>query len=256
MTQQKTILITGASAGIGKATAELLAREGHRLILTARRAEKLREVAASLNCETHILNFDIRDSAATTEAIRSLPKAWSEIDVLVNNAGLALGLNAIEDSNPADWQVMIETNVLGLLTMTREVLPGMKARGRGHIVNLSSIAGTYHYAGANVYGATKAFITYLSLAMRADLLGQPIRVTNIEPGMVETEFSMVRFKGDEAKASAVYEGVKPLTPEDIAETIRWAIAQPPHVNINRIELMTVMQAPSGFAVHRTVEKTA
>ena len=251
MIQPKTILITGASAGIGKSTAELLAKEKtNRLVLTGRREAKLKEVAASLNCETHILPFDIRNTAATTQAIHSLPRDWSAIDVLVNNAGLALGLDPIETSNPDDWRAMIETNVLGLLSMTREVLPGMKARKRGHIVNLSSIAGTYHYQGANVYGATKAFITYLSLAMRADLLGHPIRVTNIEPGMVETEFSMVRFKGDEAKASAVYEGVKPLTPEDIAETIRWAIAQPPHVNINRIELMTVMQAPSGFAVHR------
>lgn len=247
----RTILITGASAGIGKATAELLAKEpGTRLILTARRKELLESVAKSLPCETHCLTFDMRDDAAMKAAIASLPKEWQTIDALVNNAGLALGLDPIETSNPDDWRVMIETNILGLLNMTREILPGMKARGRGHIVNLSSIAGTYHYAGANVYGATKAFITYLSLAMRADLLGTPIRVTNIEPGMVETDFSMVRFKGDETKASAVYEGVQALTPEDIAETIRWSLAQPPHVNINRIELMTVMQAPSGFSVHR------
>lgn len=248
----KTILITGASAGIGKATAEMLAKEkGMRLILTARRRDKLEELAATLPCETHLLIFDIRDHQASVAAIQNLPKEWQAIDVLVNNAGLALGLTPIEDSNPADWQTMIETNVLGLLTMTREILPGMKARGRGHIVNLSSIAGTYHYAGANVYGATKAFITYLSLAMRADLLGQPVRVTSIEPGMVETDFSMVRFKGDEAKAKAVYEGAKPLQAHDIAETIRWAITQPAHVNINRIELMATCQAPSGFAVHRT-----
>lgn len=246
----KTILITGASAGIGKATAELLAQEGHRLILTARRKEKLEEMAAGLGCPTHLLCFDLRDRAATLAAMQGLPDDWKTIDVLVNNAGLALGLEPLETANMDDWQVMVETNILGLLAMTREVLPGMKARGRGHIVNLSSIAGTYHYAGANVYGASKAFITYLSLAMRADLLGSPVRVTNIEPGMVETDFSMVRFKGDAQRAGAVYEGVQPLTPEDIAETIRWSIAQPPHVNINRIELMTVMQAPSGFAVHR------
>ena len=247
----KTILITGASAGIGKATAELLAQEkGVRLILTARRADKLKELAATLPCETHLLTFDIRDRAATLAAIRSLPEAWKAVDVLVNNAGLALGLEAFDVANPDDWQVMIDTNISGLLTITREILPGMKARGCGHIVNLSSIAGTYHYPGAHVYGASKAFITYLSLAMRSDLLGTPIRVTNIEPGMVDTEFSMVRFKGDEARADAVYANSEPLHAEDIAETIRWSIAQPAHVNINRIELMATCQAPGGPKIHR------
>jgi 3-hydroxy acid dehydrogenase/malonic semialdehyde reductase len=252
MTQSKTILITGASAGIGKATAELLAKEkGTRLILTARRAEKLKELAAALPCETHLLTFDIRDKTATLAAIRGLPDAWKAIDVLVNNAGLALGLESFDAANPDDWQVMIETNILGLLTLTREILPAMKARGRGHIVNLSSIAGTYHYPGAHVYGASKAFITYLSLAMRSDLLGTPIRVTNIEPGMVDTEeFSLTRFKGEQQRAAAVYEGAEPLHAEDIAETIRWAIAQPAHVNINRIELMATCQAPGGPKVHR------
>ncbi len=247
----KTILITGASSGIGKATAQRLAEGGGvRLILAARRRDKLEELAASLPCETHVLTFDIRDQAATLAAMRQLPEAWQAIDVLVNNAGLALGLSALDEANPEDWQVMIETNITGLLTMTREVLPGMKARGRGHIVNLSSIAGTYHYSGAHVYGATKAFVTYLSLAMRAELLGSPIRVTNIEPGMVDTDFSLVRFKGDAARAGTVYAGLEPLHADDIAETIRWAIAQPPHVNINRIEVMPVMQAPAGLAVHR------
>jgi 3-hydroxy acid dehydrogenase/malonic semialdehyde reductase len=252
MTQPKTILITGASAGIGKATAELLAKEkGTRLILTARRAEKLKELAAALPCETHLLTFDIRDRAATIEALKTLPTAWQAVDVLVNNAGLALGLESFDAANPDDWQVMIETNILGLLTLTREILPAMKARGRGHIVNLSSIAGTYHYPGAHVYGASKAFITYLSLAMRSDLLGTPIRVTNIEPGMVDTEeFSLTRFKGEQQRAAAVYEGAEPLHAEDIAETIRWAIAQPAHVNINRIELMATCQAPGGPKVHR------
>ncbi len=247
----KTILITGASAGIGKATAELLAKEkGTRLILTARRAEKLQELAKTLDCETHLLTFDIREREATLAAIRTLPKEWQAIDVLVNNAGLALGLESFEQANPEDWQVMIDTNISGLLTITREILPGMKARGRGHIVNLSSIAGTYHYPGAHVYGASKAFITYLSLAMRADLLGTPIRVTSIEPGMVDTEFSMVRFKGDEQRADAVYANSEPLHAADIAETIRWAIAQPAHVNINRIEVMATCQAPGGPKVHR------
>jgi 3-hydroxy acid dehydrogenase/malonic semialdehyde reductase len=247
----RTILITGASAGIGKAAAELLAQEpGTRLILTGRRADKLKEVAATLKCETHLLTFDVRDRNATLTAIRNLPPAWQAVDVLVNNAGLALGLEPFDIANPDDWQVMIDTNISGLLTMTREILPGMKVRGRGHIINLSSIAGTYHYPGAHVYGASKAFITYLSLAMRSDLLGSPIRVTSIEPGMVDTEFSMVRFKGDEARADAVYANSEPLHAEDIAETIRWAIAQPAHVNINRIELMAVCQAPGGPKVHR------
>lgn len=247
----RTILITGASAGIGKATAELLAKEPDtRLILTARRVEKLEALAATLPCPTHLLTFDIRDKAATLAAIRGLPDDWQTIDVLVNNAGLALGLEPFDMANPEDWQVMVETNIMGLLTLTREILPAMKARGRGHIVNLSSIAGTYHYPGAHVYGASKAFVTYLSLAMRSDLLGSPIRVTSIEPGMVDTEFSIVRFKGDPERAGAVYEGAEPLHAEDIAETIRWAIAQPPHVNINRIELMATCQAPGGPKVHR------
>ncbi len=246
-----TILITGGSAGIGKATAELLAREsGTRLILTGRRMEKLQEVAAALKCETHLLAFDVGDREAAVAAIRALPKEWAAIDVLVNNAGLALGLSSIDQGDFADWQTMIDTNLLGLLTMTREILPGMKARGRGHIVNLSSIAGSYAYPGGNVYGATKAFVTHLSLMMRSDLIGTPIRVTSIEPGMVETDFSLVRFKGDAAKAGAVYAGAEPLTPQDIAETIRWSIAQPPHVNINRIEVMPVCQAPAALAVHR------
>lgn len=250
-TSSKTILITGASAGIGKATAELLAKQSDvRLILTGRRADKLAEVAATLACEAHILAFDIRDREATLAAMRGLPDAWREIDVLVNNAGLALGLSSFEEADYADWQVMIETNLMGVLSMTREILPAMRARGRGHIINLSSIAGTYHYPGAHVYGASKAFITYLSLALRADLLGSPVRVTNIEPGMVDTEFSIVRFKGDAERAGSVYAGVEPLHAEDIAETIRWAIAQPAHVNINRIEIMPVMQAACGPKVHR------
>lgn len=246
----KTILITGATSGIGKAAAELLAKEGHRLILTGRRVERLKEVAESLSVETLPIPMDVRHRESTLEALRNLPKPWQEIDVLVNNAGGALGLATADTAEWSDWQTMIETNVMGLLTLTRELLPGMKSRSRGHILNISSIAGTYHYPGANVYGACKAFVTYLSLAMRADLLGSPVRVTNIEPGMVETEFSEVRFHGDKERAATVYQGLQPLTAHDIAETIRWAIAQPAHVNINRIEVMPTMQAPAGIAVHR------
>ncbi len=246
----KTILITGASAGIGKATAQALAREGARLIITGRRVEMLKEIAAALPAETHVLPMDVRDRAGTLAALESLPGAWQEIDVLVNNAGLAQGLASFDASDFADFETMVETNILGLLTMTRAILPGMKARGRGHIVNIASIAGSYHYPGGHVYGATKAFVTYLSLALRADLVGSPVRVTNIEPGMVETDFSLVRFKGDRQRAGAVYKGVEALTAQDIAETVRWSLAQPAHVNINRIEVMPVMQAPAGLAVHR------
>ena len=251
----KTILITGATSGIGKAAAELLAKDGARLILTGRRTERLAALAAQLqkenSIETLTLTMDVRDREATLAALRSIPEDWRAIDVLVNNAGLALGLSTADQAEWSDWQTMIETNIIGLLTVTRHILPGMKARGRGHIVNISSLAGTYHYPGAHTYGASKAFVTYFSLALRADMLGSPVRVTNIEPGMTETEFSEVRFHGDQERAGAVYKGIAPLTAADIAETIRWAIAQPPHVNINRIEVMPTMQAPSGIAVHRT-----
>lgn len=249
--KNKTVLVTGASAGFGKAIAEVLAKEGCRLILTARRADRLKKLAASLSVPVHTLNFDIRDRAGMQAAIASLPAEFRDIDVLVNNAGLALGMESAAEANFNDWETMVETNILGLLAMTREILPGMKARGRGHIVNISSIAGSYHYAGGHVYGGTKAFVTYFSLALRADLVGEPIRVTNIEPGMAVTEFSIVRFKGDEKKAGTVYQGVDPLSAEDVAETVRWALAQPEHVNINRIELMPTMQAPAGLKVHRS-----
>lgn len=251
----KTILITGATSGIGWATAETLAREGHRLILTGRRADRLEALSKKLaqenSASTRSVVMDVRDRESTLAAIRALPEEWQSIDVLVNNAGGALGLAKADTAEWSDWQAMIETNVLGLLTLTREILPGMKARGRGHIINISSIAGSYHYPGANVYGACKAFVTYFSLALRADLLGSPVRVTNIEPGMVETEFSEVRFHGDRERAATVYQGLTPLAATDIAEAIRWAMAQPAHVNINRIEVMPVMQAPAGIAVHRT-----
>jgi len=246
----KTAMVTGATAGIGKAIAEALAKEGVRLIVTGRREALLKELAASLPSETHCIAFDIRDRDETLHAVASLPAAFKPIDILVNNAGLALGLEPATEANLEDWETMVETNILGLITLTHAVLPGMKERKRGHIVNISSIAGTYPYPGGNVYGATKAFVTQFSLNLRADLLGLPIRVTNIEPGMVETEFSRVRFKGNEDRASQVYAGVEPLTAADIAETVRWSLMQPLHVNINRIELMAGMQAPGGPQVAR------
>lgn len=249
-TYKHTTLITGATAGIGRATADALAKEGHRLILTGRREGLLKEVADTLKVPTHTLAFDMRDRVALSQAIAGLPPEFLEIDGLVNNAGLALGLEPADRTDFADWETMVETNILGLLAITRALLPGMRQRGRGHIVNLSSIAGTYPYPGGNVYGATKAFVTQFSLNLKADLVGSPIRVTNIEPGMVETEFSNVRFKGDDARADSVYAGTQPLTAPDIAECIRWALAQPAHVNINRIEVMPVCQAPAALTVAR------
>lgn len=247
---QKTILITGATSGIGRATAELLAVDGHRLIITGRREALLQELVNTLSVPVHPLAFDISDRAAIQAALAALPPEFQAIDVLVNNAGLALGLEPADQANFADWETMVNTNILGLIAITREVLPGMRERGRGHVVNLSSIAGTYPYPGGNVYGASKAFVTQFSLNLKADLLGTPIRVTNIEPGMVETEFSNVRFKGDDARADSVYAGAQPLTAADIAETIRWSIALPAHVNINRIEVMPVDQAPAALNVAR------
>ena len=247
----KTILITGATAGIGKATAELLSREGNaRLILTGRRSERLAQLKSELPCEIHIMPMDVRDRAGTLAAIAAVPPEWAAVDVLINNAGLAQGLSGFAESDFTDFETMIDTNIKGLLTLTQSILPGMKKRGAGHIINISSIAGSYHYAGGHVYGASKAFVTYFSLALRADLLGAPIRVTNIEPGMTETEFSLTRFHGDQQRAEAVYRGLQPLTAHDIATSICWAINQPPHVNINRIEIMPVMQAPAGLATHR------
>ncbi|MEJ0009446.1 MAG: SDR family NAD(P)-dependent oxidoreductase [Alphaproteobacteria bacterium] len=233
-----------------RAAARLLAGEGAKLILGARREERLQKLAAELKVPSHVAVMDVRDEASIRAALDALPAEFREIDVLVNNAGLALGLANVEDANPADWQAMIDTNIVGLITMTRLVLPGMKKRGRGHIVDISSVAGNFHYPWANVYGASKAFVTYFSQALRAEMVGSPVRVTNIEPGMAETEFSEVRFHGDAAKAKEVYKGVTPLSAMDVAEAIRWALVQPAHVNISRIELMPVMQAPAGITVKR------
>lgn len=246
----KTILITGASAGIGKACAQLLAKDAGRIVITGRRKPLLDEIAASLAVPSHVLAFDMQDRDAMRQALDSLPEGFRDIDVLINNAGLALGLEPADKADMHDWETMIGTNILGLIAMTRHILPGMRERGCGHIVNLSSIAGTYPYAGGNVYGASKAFVTQFSLNLRMDLLGSPVRVTNIEPGMADTEFSDVRFKGDTKEAAKVYENVEPLHASDIAEAIRWAISQPAHVNINRIEMMCVMQMAGGYNVAR------
>jgi 3-hydroxy acid dehydrogenase/malonic semialdehyde reductase len=248
--KNKTALITGASAGFGKAIAQALAGEGCRLIITGRRRENLEALASELGVPCHVLAFDIRDRAAMQSALASIPAEFSAIDILVNNAGLALDLSKFDEGDFADFETMVETNILGLLAMTHAILPGMKQRGYGHIVNIASTAGNFHYPGAHVYGGSKAFVTYFSQALRADLLGSPIRVTNLEPGMAETEFSNVRFKGDQTKAKAVYAGVDAMQAGDVAEAVRWALAQPLHVNISRIEMMPTAQAPAGMAVAR------
>ncbi len=244
-----TVLITGATSGIGEATAIKFAAAGHRLILTGRREERLNELAARLEVETLCLTFDVREQAAVADILGNLPENWKEIDVLVNNAGLAVGRSPIHEGDIDDWERMIDTNIKGLLYVTRVISPGMTTRKKGHIINISSIAGKEVYLGGNVYCATKQGVDALSKAMRMDLLQFGIRVTNIAPGMVDTEFSIVRFKGDEDKARAVYEGLQPLTGEDIADVIFYAATLPAHVCLNDIVVMPTCQA-SATQVHR------
>lgn len=250
-TREPTVLITGASSGIGAAIARRFAKSGARVVLAARRRDRLDALAAELGDEAHAVALDVRDRAAVEAAVSSLPKRFAEIAILVNNAGGALGLEPAHEANLDDWDTMVDTNVKGLMYVTRAVLPGMVARDEGHIVNLGSVAGSYPYPGGNVYGGVKAFVEQFSLNLRADLAGKRIRVTNVEPGMVETDFSLVRFKGDEAKARAVYQGFPPLQAEDVAETVYFCTTLPRHVNVNRIELMSVMQSFAGFSVKRT-----
>lgn len=246
------ILITGATSGFGQACAIRFAEDGWQLILAARRKERLKALQEKLGGETsvHIMPLDVRDQEAVMTGLTDLPKKFSEIDVLVNNAGLALGLEPAHESDLSDWNTMVDTNIKGLMYCTRATIPGMVRRNRGHIVNIGSVAGDWPYPGGNVYGATKTFVKQFSRNLRADLFGTAIRVTNIEPGLAETEFSIVRFKGDEQKADQVYQGTKPITPEDIAEMIRWVVNLPPHININRLEVMPVCQTWGPFAIHR------
>lgn len=257
------VFITGASAGFGAAIARRFAGLGARLILAARRYERLEALAAELTggggsppgdggraAGVHIVRLDVRDRAAVDRAVAELPPEFADVSVLVNNAGGAIGLSPAHTADPDDWEQMVDTNIKGLLYCTRALLPGMVARDRGHVINLGSVAAETPYPGSNVYGACKAFVAQLSLNLRADLLGSRVRVTDIEPGLAETEFSLVRFKGDRDRAAAVYQGVKPLSAEDIAEAVVWCATLPEHVNVNRIELMPVMQAFAGFAVKR------
>lgn len=250
---EKTVFITGASAGFGEACARIFASEGARLILTARRTERLETLRDELEASAsgiHIIQLDVRDRAAVETAVNSLPEGFREIDVLVNNAGLALGLEPAHQVDIADWEVMVDTNIKGLMYCTRVILPGMVERNRGHIVNISSTAGSWPYPGGNAYGGTKAFVNQFSRNLRADLSGTKVRVTCIQPGMAETEFSNVRFKGDDDKAKQVYDGAEPLTAVDIAETVSWVVNRPAHVNINTLEVMPVSQSWGPMAIHR------
>lgn len=246
-----TVFITGASAGFGAAIARRLVRDGHRVIAAARRADRLDALAQELGPNLLPFPLDVTDNQAVAALPAALPEGWRDVDVLVNNAGLALGMSPAWEGKIADWDTMVATNVTGVLHATRALLPGMVARDRGHIVNLGSTAGIYPYPGGHVYGASKAFVTQFSLNLKADLVGTGVRVTDLEPGLVGgSEFSAVRF-GDPARAAAIYQGTTPLSPEDIAEAVSWVLSLPAHVNINRIEMMPTCQAPAALAVKRT-----
>ncbi len=244
----KTAFITGASSGIGESTARAFAAEGARLLLAARRKSRLDQLGPELiqagATAVHSLELDVRDWEEVEAAVAGLPAEWQAIDILVNNAGLSRGLDKVQEGKIEDWDEMIDTNVKGLLYVTRAVVPGMVERGAGHVVNLGSTAGEIPYPKGAVYCATKAAERSINDGLRQDVLGTPVRVTSVDPGMVETAFSEVRFHGDAARAAKVYEGVTPLTPEDVADAILWAVTRPAHVNIARILLTTIDQANS------------
>ena len=246
----KIILITGATAGFGAAVARRFASDGAKLILLGRREERLSAMKAELKVPIHTIAVDVRDRAQISAALDALPPEFRDVDLLVNNAGLAQGLDKAQDANLDDWDVMVDTNIKGVLYSTHAILPGMVARKRGHIINLGSTAGAYAYPGGNVYGATKAFIRNFSLNLRADLHGTGIRVTDIAPGLAATEFSMVRFKGEAERASKMYSDTIPLTAEDIAESIYWTTHLPLHMNINFMEIMPTVQSFQALAIIR------
>jgi 3-hydroxy acid dehydrogenase / malonic semialdehyde reductase len=249
----KVVFITGASAGIGAASALAFAAEGAKLLLAARRAGRLAEIASRAKAAgapaVHSIDLDVRDHRAVQNAIDSLPPEWAEIDILVNNAGLSRGLDKVYMGKVEDWDEMIDTNIKGLLYVTRAVVPGMVVRGRGHVINMGSTAGELAYPNGAVYCGTKAAERLINDGLRQDVLGSPIRVTSVDPGMVETDFSLIRFRGDTERAAKVYKGVKPLTPEDVAEVIVWAASRPAHVNIARV-LMTPVQQANSILFHR------
>ncbi|MHB1957987.1 MAG: SDR family NAD(P)-dependent oxidoreductase [Acidobacteriaceae bacterium] len=251
----KIAFITGASSGIGAACAESFAHAGARLLLAARREDRLREMAADLRAEgaedVHTIALDVRDKKQVEAVVDGLPAAWKAINILINNAGLSRGLEKVYEGHVDDWEEMIDTNVKGLLYVTRAVVPGMVQRGNGHVVNIGSTAGHMTYPNGAVYCATKAAENRITEGLREDLLGTPVRVTTIDPGMVETEFSKVRFHGDEGRAAKVYQGLTPLQAEDVADAILWAVTRPAHVNIAQVVLTSVDQANSLLFNRRT-----
>jgi serine 3-dehydrogenase len=245
----RTALITGATAGFGRAAAKAFIDAGWQVIATGRRAGRLDALVADLGDRLHPACFDIRDEAAMRAALDALPERFRGIDLLVNNAGLAQGTRPAQQAALSDWKTMIETNVTALVTLTHALLPGLVAR-KGAIINISSVAGVYPYPGGNTYGGTKAFVSQFSLGLRSDLHGTGVRVTTIEPGMAETEFTVVRTHGDQAASDTLYAGANPMTAQDIADAILWVAMLPPHLNVNRLELMPTSQSVAGFQVHR------
>jgi 3-hydroxy acid dehydrogenase/malonic semialdehyde reductase len=252
--KDKIVFITGASAGIGRSCARAFAEAGAKILICARRAGRLKAFAAELRKEfgvaVHHFELDVRSQEAVAKAVEGLAKDWKAIEVLVNNAGLSRGLDKLHQGVLGDWEEMIDTNVKGLLYVSRAIIPGMVERGRGHVINIGSIAGTEVYPGGNVYCATKFAVRALSKGLRLDLNGTPIRVSEVAPGLVETEFSMVRFHGDAERAGKVYLGLKPLSPDDIADAVLYCATRPPHVNVSHVVIMPTAQA-SATVVHRT-----
>ena len=245
----RTAFVTGASSGFGRAIATRLLHEGWRVIVTGRRRDRLQQLNEEFGEAVWLACFDMRDSDGIDAAINALPEDFRHIDMLVNNAGLAQGTKPAQDALLSDWKTMIDTNVTALVTLTHALLPKLIER-KGAIINISSVAGVYPYPGGNAYGGSKAFVSQFSLGLRSDLHGTGVRVTTIEPGMAETEFTVVRTHGDQAASDKLYTGANPMTAEDIAETILWIANLPPHLNINRIELMPTSQSVAGFQVHR------
>jgi len=244
--KDQIVLITGASSGIGEACARIFAQAGAKLILVARRQDRLEQLAKQLSkeyaCELHLLPLDVCERSGVESALNQLPTPWSAVDILINNAGLSRGLDKLHEASIQDWEEMIDTNIKGLLYMTRSLVPGMVSRGRGHVINIGSIAGHQTYPGGSVYCATKAAVKSISEGLKQDLLGTPVRVSSVDPGMVETEFSNVRFHGDTERAKNVYKGLTPLTPDDVADVIFFCATRSPHVNISEVILMPVDQA--------------
>ncbi|MGL5958309.1 MAG: SDR family oxidoreductase [Phocaeicola sp.] len=244
--KNKIVLITGASAGIGEGCAHKFAKEGARILLNARSVDKLEalkeELEANYKAEVYLVPFDVRNRSAMVEALQGLPDGWREIDILINNAGLVIGVDKEHEGNLDEWDVMIDTNIRALLAMTRLVVPGMVKRNRGHIINIGSIAGDAAYPGGSVYCATKAAVKALSDGLRIDLVETPLRVTNIKPGLVETNFSVVRFRGDRERADQLYKGIRPLTGADVAETVYFAASLPEHIQIAELQVMPTHQA--------------